>query len=84
MPLPGRRRPLVCRDAVALMSAHLDDDLPGRDRERLDAHLAGCPHCTEHLTQLRVAVDALGRIGPDEVTDGSVDELVQHFRRWTA
>ena len=84
MPFSGRHRALVCRDAVALMTAHLEGVLPGRDRQRLDAHLAGCPHCTEHLAQLRVTVDALGRLEPDEVTDGSVDELVAHFRRWTA
>jgi anti-sigma factor RsiW len=84
MPFSGRRRPLVCRDAVALMTAHLEGVLPARDRERLDAHLTGCPDCAGHLAQLRVTVDALGRIEPDDVTDASVDELVGHFRRWTA
>jgi len=84
MPFAGRRRALVCRDAVALMTARLEGALPGRDRERLDAHLAGCRHCTEHLAQLRATVHALGRVEPDDVPEASVDELIVHYRRWTA
>jgi hypothetical protein len=38
-----RRRALVCRQAVRLMTDYLDR----RDRDRLEAHLAGCPHCSE-------------------------------------
>jgi len=84
MPFAGRRRPLVCRDAVPLMSDHLDGALTGRDRERLDAHLDRCADCTEHLAQLRVTVDALGRVGVDDVSDASIDELLVLYRRWTA
>ena len=31
-----RRRELVCRDAVALMTAYLDGELDDRDRARLE------------------------------------------------
>ena len=42
-----RRRALVCREAVALMTAYLDGELVDRDRARLEAHLADCPHCSD-------------------------------------
>ena len=80
--LRRRRDALVCRDAVALMAAYLDGVLPAADRARLEDHLAGCPHCTEYLAQLRATIDALGRVEPDDLPDEAVDELVAIYRRW--
>jgi anti-sigma factor RsiW len=79
-----RRRALVCRDAVALMTAYLDGTLDARDRTRLEAHLADCPHCSEYLAQLQITVDALGHAGPDDLSDEAVDGFVQLYRRWQA
>jgi anti-sigma factor RsiW len=79
-----RRRPLVCRQAVHLMASYLDDALSAGDRERLEAHLADCPHCTEHLAQLRVTIDTLGHAEPDDLTDEALDELIDLYRRWRA
>ena len=79
-----RRSALVCRDAVALMTAYLDDQLDSRDRERLETHLADCPHCSEYLAQLRVTITALGEVDVDELSDAAVDDLVQLYRRWRA
>jgi anti-sigma factor RsiW len=77
-----RRRSLVCRQAVALMSDYLDGRLAGRERTRLEEHLSGCPHCSEYLAQLRVTIDALGRAEPDSLSDEALDELVGLYRRW--
>jgi anti-sigma factor RsiW len=79
-----RRRALVCRDAVALMTAYLDGELSGRDHDRLEAHLADCPHCSEYLAQLRITIDALGHVDVDEIPDETVDDLVGLYRRWRA
>ena len=79
-----RRRALVCRDAVALMAAYLDDALAESDRTRLEGHLAGCPHCSEYLAQLRVTVDALGHVEPEALSDEAVDDLVALYRAWRA
>jgi anti-sigma factor RsiW len=79
-----RRRALVCRDAVALMSDYLDGRLPERDRNRLEAHLATCPHCTEYLAQIRATIAAAGRVEPDDLSDEVLDELVALYRRWRA
>jgi anti-sigma factor RsiW len=77
-----RRRALVCRDAVALMAAYLDDALPVDDRTRLEAHLQACPHCSEYLAQLRVVVEVSGEVGPDDLDDAALDELVELYRAW--
>jgi anti-sigma factor RsiW len=79
-----RRRALVCRQAVELMAAYLDGALADRDRDRLEAHLTGCPHCSEYLAQLRVTIRALGRVEPDDVPEPALDELVALYRRWRA
>jgi len=79
-----RRRSLVCRDAVALMTDYLDGRLDERDRARLEEHLAACPHCSEYLAQLRVTIDALGHAGPETLSDGALDDLVGLYRRWRA
>ena len=77
-----RRRALVCRDAVALMSDYVDDVLSRRDRERLEAHLANCPHCTEYLAQIKATISATGHVQPDDLSEEALDELVTLFRRW--
>jgi anti-sigma factor RsiW len=66
------------------MGDYLDGSLSGRDRDRLALHLAGCPHCTEYLAQLRVTIDALGHATPDALSDEAIDELVVLYRRWQA
>lgn len=79
-----RRRswPIVCRQAVELMAGYLDDALSPRDRARLEAHLVDCPHCSEHLAQLRITIDTLGRVEPGDLSDGALHELVGLYRRW--
>jgi anti-sigma factor RsiW len=79
-----RRRAIVCRDAVALMTAYLDGDLGARDRARLEAHLADCPHCSEYLAQLRVTIDALGEVDVDALPEDAVEDLVALYRQWRA
>ena len=66
------------------MSDYLDGGLSLRDRERLDAHLAGCPHCTEYLAQMRATIAAAGRVQPDDLPPEALDDLVALYRAWRA
>ena len=66
------------------MTDYIEGALSGHDRARLDAHLADCPHCHEYLAQLRVTIDALGHVEPDDVAPETLDELVDLYRRWRA
>ena len=80
--LRRRRRAVVCREAVALMGDYLEGALAPADARRLEAHLADCPHCSEHLAQLRATIRLLGRIEPDGVPDEALDDLVGLYRAW--
>jgi anti-sigma factor RsiW len=77
-----RRRALVCQQAVELLTDYLDEALAPRDRARLEAHLADCPHCSEYLAQLRATIASAGRVEPDELDPVVIDELVALYRRW--
>lgn len=82
--MPLRRRPtaLACQEAVELVTDYLEGVLSRRDRARLEKHLAGCPHCTEYLAQMRRTLDVVGRIEPEGLAPEVQDELVALYRRW--
>jgi anti-sigma factor RsiW len=84
MRLFRRHRALVCRQAVELMADYLDGRLTSSEVQRLEGHLAGCPHCSEYLAQLRVTIDVLGHADPDDLGDEALDDLVQLYRQWHA
>lgn len=75
--------PLVCRDAVELVSDYLDGTLPRRQRRRLEKHLALCDACTAYLDQMRATIAASGKVGPDLPSD-VVEGLVNLFRQYRA
>ncbi|MDQ1425300.1 MAG: hypothetical protein QOD72_2798 [Acidimicrobiaceae bacterium] len=77
-----RRRALVCRQAVTMMTEYLEGALSPRDRTRLEAHLAGCPNCSEYLAQIRATISAAGRVEPDDLAPEALDELVSLYRQW--
>jgi len=78
------RRELACRQVVELVTDYLEDALSRSARRRFESHLAGCPHCTEYLAQLRATIELTGRIQPDDLTEPMRDELIALYRRWQA
>jgi len=58
--------PLVCRDAVELVSDYLDGTLSRRQRRRLEKHLAQCDACSAYLDQMRATIAASGTVGPED------------------
>jgi anti-sigma factor RsiW len=44
---------ISCREVVELVTAYLDGALSTGDSERMEAHLGGCPYCTEYVDELR-------------------------------
>ena len=79
-----RRRALVCRDAVALVTDYLDGALPPRQRGLLETHLAACPHCSTYLAQIRATLDALGRVEPDALPEQTRNGLLELYRSYQA
>lgn len=71
---PFRRKTLVCRQAVELVTDYHDGALADRDRARFESHLVGCPHCSGYLAQIRVAIATVGTIEPDSLDPTIQDE----------
>jgi anti-sigma factor RsiW len=92
IPSLGRFRPgswlrspdLPCQQVVEMVTDYLEDALPASSRRRLERHLAGCPHCTEYLAQMRQTIRLAGRITPYDLTPQMRSELTDLYRRWHA
>jgi anti-sigma factor RsiW len=80
-PLLPRRRDLVCQQAVELVTDYLEGALSRADRRRFEAHLAGCPHCTEYLAQIRRTVELTGRVTPEDLPPQVQDEFIALYWR---
>lgn len=78
------RRDLVCQQVVEMVTAYLEGDLTRSDRRRLERHLAGCPHCTEYLAQIRETIRLAGRVTPEELSPQMRVDLTEVYRRWRA
>ena len=76
------RRGLACQEVVEMVTDYLEDALSAADRRRLETHLAGCPHCTEYLAQMRETIRLTGRLEPEDLSDQQREEIVDLYRRW--
>ena len=78
----SRQPELVCQQVVELVTDYLEGALSDTDRQRFERHLAGCPHCTEYLAQMRETIRLTGRVEPEDLTPQQQDEFVELYRRW--
>ena len=76
------RRDLVCQEVVELVTSYLEGALSRRQRRRFEKHLAGCPHCTEYLAQIRETIRLAGRVTPEDLTPRMREDLTDVYRRW--
>ncbi len=77
-----RRKALVCREVVELLTDYLEGALSPRDHERLEGHLAACPPCTAYLAQIRSTISLAGHVAPDDLSAEALDDLIEVYRRW--
>lgn len=75
---------IPCRQVVELISDYLEDALAPRERRRLEHHLAGCPHCSAYLAQMRETLRLTGRLVPEDLSPQMQSELSEVYRRWRA
>jgi anti-sigma factor RsiW len=79
-----RRSELTCRELVELVTDYFEGALAGRERRRLETHLAACPHCTVYVDQLRALHAELGRLEPADIGPEAERDLRQALRGWRA
>ena len=64
------------------MTDYLEDALRPSARRRFEAHLAGCPHCTEYLAQMRATIAMTGRVTHEDLSSQAQQDLIDLYRRW--
>jgi anti-sigma factor RsiW len=82
MRIPLRAAGLTCREVVELVTDYLEGTLSRRDRRRFEQHLAACDGCTAYVEQMRLTVEAAGRVTEESLSPAARDELTAAFRDW--
>lgn len=78
-----RRRRLVCRDLVELITAYFDDALDPVMRQRFEAHLEACDGCAAYLAELRATVATVRAIGNEDLDPVYRERLMDAFAEST-
>ena len=74
--------PLPCQELVELVTAYFDGGLSRRDRRRFERHISGCDNCSAYVEQMRLVIEASGRLTEDDLEPAARDELMEAFRGW--
>jgi anti-sigma factor RsiW len=75
-------RPLACQELVELVTAYFDGSLSRTDRRRFRRHIEGCDNCSAYVEQMRLMIEASGRLTEDDIDPAARDELLDAFRGW--
>ncbi len=79
-----RTNELACQEMVELITDYLEGALSRSQHRRFEAHLAGCEHCTEYLSQMRATIRLTGRLREEDLTPAMREEFTELYRRWRA
>jgi anti-sigma factor RsiW len=75
-------REMPCRELVELVTSYFDGSLSRSDRRRFRAHIRGCEHCTAYVEQMRLVIEATGRLTEDDIEPEARADLLEAFRGW--
>ena len=71
---------MSCHEITELITDYLEGKLSVRQRLRFRWHLGLCTGCSAYLRQMRLTIDAAGRL-PDEGLPKAIEaELLRRFR----
>ncbi|HEY1237906.1 MAG TPA: zf-HC2 domain-containing protein [Solirubrobacterales bacterium] len=74
---------MPCQELVELVTAYFEGGLSRRDRRRFRAHISGCDNCTAYVEQMRLMIEATGRLREEDVPAAAREELLAAFRGWS-
>jgi anti-sigma factor RsiW len=75
-------REMACQELVELVTDYFDGSLSRSDRRRFERHIRGCEHCTAYLAQMRLVIEATGRLTEEDIGPAAREELLKAFRGW--
>ena len=75
---------ITCREVVELVTDYLEGALNADETSLFEQHLNFCDGCLTYVDQLRVTIDAVGRIDEQDVPPEARERLLTAFRDWRA
>jgi len=69
-----------CQEVVEIVTDYLEGRLPPDDVAVFEAHLDLCDGCRRYLDQMRITIDAVGRIEHADVPPALRDTVLDAFR----
>jgi hypothetical protein len=78
----SRLRRFACLDVVQLVTDYLEGALSRGQHRRFEAHLPGCPPCTEYLRQMQATISLTGRLGTVDFSPQVRQEFAALFQKW--
>jgi hypothetical protein len=73
---------MSCKELVELVTDYFEGALSRGDRRRFELHILGCDACTAYLEQMRLTVQAAGRLTEATIDPAARDVLLGAFRDW--
>lgn len=73
---------MTCRELVELVNDYLEGALADAERSRFDAHLTSCEGCRNYVEQMRLTIEAGGRLSEESLDPDHRDSLLEAFRGW--
>jgi len=77
-----RRAPITCKELVELITDYVEGTLPRGERRRFQSHMRECDGCTTYLEQMRMTIEATGRLTEDTIEPVAREALLVVFRDW--
>jgi len=73
-------QPITCQEVVELVTDYLEGAMTPEEVARFEHHLSLCEGCVFYVEQMRMTIEAVGRIGEEHVPRDVRDDLVEAFR----
>jgi hypothetical protein len=70
---------ISCQEVVELVTDYLEGAMPPAEVARFEHHLSLCDGCVFYVEQIRMTIDAMGRIGEEDVPPEIRESLVEAF-----
>jgi len=73
---------ITCREVVELVTDYLERALDAEDTALFEQHLNFCDGCVTYVDQMRLTIEAVGRIEEEDVPPETRELLLTAFRDW--
>ena len=80
--MPHSRLHVTCQEVVELVSDYVDHALPPDEAAVFEQHLNFCDGCVTYVDQMRLTIEAVGRIEEEDVPRETRELLLTAFRDW--